>query len=453
MQLKLGKHVYPLKGLLTAFGATLLLISMAVDFSYANLNTYVISYIRYHDNSTSYADWVFVTSSKVFVQGITMPFLGQLELKIGTKPSILIGCMIYSGGIALTSFTIKYGLVPVVFSMAVTHGVAFGLIYAQAIGSVIKWFLKDNKGFMSSIAVSGYGFGSLIWIPLETAYVNPKNIDPIAVDLNATNSDKYFVDPEVLDNVPSLFLLLGGIFAGLQLMGLLLIQIRSKSEIEETEKEISDEKSEIEKEGPIQTNLTILQTISKSNFWLLWTIFMTIQVLGTFINSYQKTFGQNFITDDFFFVYVGLASNILNGSSRMVWGKLYDIKGFRFNAFLIGVICTSLSWICLLHYVIPKDQEMFQKIFYGIWISVFFAAYPGIYASVAPVTEATFGHLNYSRDFGLLFTQSMFSSIVLTLCAQLLYDKISYAGMFTICGGFGIIGLVATWKFKPTRLK
>ena len=44
---------------------------------------------------------------------------------------------------------------------------------------------------MSSIAVSGYGFGSLIWIPLETAYVNPKNIDPIAVDLNATNSDKY----------------------------------------------------------------------------------------------------------------------------------------------------------------------------------------------------------------------------------------------------------------------
>ena len=47
---------------------------------------------------------------------------------------------------------------------------------------------------------------------------------------------RYFVDPEVLDNVPSLFLLLGGIFAGLQLMGLLLIQIRSKSEIEETEK-------------------------------------------------------------------------------------------------------------------------------------------------------------------------------------------------------------------------
>ena len=56
---------------------------------------------------------------------------------------------------------------------------------------------------------------------------------------------------------------------------------------------------------------------------------MTIQVIITFINSYQKAFGQNFISDDFFFAYVGLASNILNGSSRMVWGKIYDLKGLN----------------------------------------------------------------------------------------------------------------------------
>ena len=62
----------------------------------ANLNTYVISYIRNEDNSTTYKDWVYVTSTKVFVQGITMPFLGKLELMIGTKQSILLGCIIYS---------------------------------------------------------------------------------------------------------------------------------------------------------------------------------------------------------------------------------------------------------------------------------------------------------------------------------------------------------------------
>ena len=112
---------------------------------------------------------------------------------MSTTLKVLPCFYLYRGGIALTSFTIKHGLIPVILSMAVTHGFAFGLIYAQAIGCVIKWFLNENKGFMASIAVAGYGFGAMIWIPLETAFVNPKNIDPIAIDPNATNSDKYVI--------------------------------------------------------------------------------------------------------------------------------------------------------------------------------------------------------------------------------------------------------------------
>ena len=50
---------------------------------------------------------------------------------------------------------------------------------------------------------------------------------------------------------------------------------------------------------------------------------------------------------------------------------------------------------------------MIHKIFFGVWLSLFFAFFPGIYATMAPVTEATFGHLNYARDYGLLFTQSV----------------------------------------------
>ena len=37
MNLKVGKHVYPVKGLITSLGATLLLISMAIDFSYGKM--------------------------------------------------------------------------------------------------------------------------------------------------------------------------------------------------------------------------------------------------------------------------------------------------------------------------------------------------------------------------------------------------------------------------------
>ena len=76
-------------------------------------------------------------------------------------------------------------------------------------------------------------------------------------------------------------------------------------------------------------NLTILQTISQSKFWLLWTIFLAVTLIQAFVNTYQKSYGMIFITDDFFFTYVGLASNIINGSLRLVWGYMYDLKGFK----------------------------------------------------------------------------------------------------------------------------
>ena len=86
----------------------------------------------------------------------------------------------------------------------------------------LKHFSYFFLGFMSSLAVGAYGFGAAIWIPIETTFVNPNNL--AAVNSNGTSGDKYFEDPTVLNKVPHLFLLLGGIFAALQIIGLLFIQ-------------------------------------------------------------------------------------------------------------------------------------------------------------------------------------------------------------------------------------
>ena len=53
--------------------------------------------------------------------------------------------------------------------------------------------------------ISGYGFGSVIWIPTETAFINPANILPVTLngshcveEKEEEDCDKYFVDPSVL---------------------------------------------------------------------------------------------------------------------------------------------------------------------------------------------------------------------------------------------------------------
>lgn len=74
---------------------------------------------------------------------------------------------------------------------------------------------------MGSIAVSGYGFGASIWNPLETAFVNPRNVK---VEEVPGEDQLYFTDDKVLDMVPWLFVLLGGIILVMGIIATILIE-------------------------------------------------------------------------------------------------------------------------------------------------------------------------------------------------------------------------------------
>ena len=50
----------------------------------------------------------------------------------------------------------------------------------------MKWF-PGRAGLMGSVCIAGFGFGSVIWNPLETQFVNPDNIPP--EDIPGDNSE------------------------------------------------------------------------------------------------------------------------------------------------------------------------------------------------------------------------------------------------------------------------
>ena len=88
----------------------------------------------------------------------------------------------------LTCVTCKSYYVLAIITLA-AHGLGFSFVYATAIGAAQKWFPKHRKGLVGSIVLSGYGFGSLIWIPAQTAYVNPHNV-------KAEQDPRCMTDPE-----------------------------------------------------------------------------------------------------------------------------------------------------------------------------------------------------------------------------------------------------------------
>ena len=67
----------------------------------------------------------------------------------------------------------------------------------------------------------GYGAGGIILTQLQTNYINPKNISP---DESSDNEKYYSMDQkQVLDRIPSIFLVLVCVYAALQIVGLCLI--------------------------------------------------------------------------------------------------------------------------------------------------------------------------------------------------------------------------------------
>ena len=91
-----------------------------------------------------------------------------------------------------------------------------------------SWFPVSRKGLIASVVVSGYGFGSSIWSPVQTFYVNPDNVLPQSDSCGS--KDRYFVDEDVLSRVPDMFLVLGSIYAAIGIFAGLTIT-ESKKEV------------------------------------------------------------------------------------------------------------------------------------------------------------------------------------------------------------------------------
>ena len=69
--------------------------------------------------------------------------------------------------------------------------------YYTSVAAVMKWF-PGRTGLMGSICIAGFGFGSVIWNPLETQFVNPDNVPP--EDIPGDNSeDKWVTSMTLLD--------------------------------------------------------------------------------------------------------------------------------------------------------------------------------------------------------------------------------------------------------------
>ena len=135
-------------GILAVIGGFFLNVCFSLDYSYANLNSYVTSYMRQNGNNPNleYKDFVFLTAGKRMTQGVFTIFGGMISQRLGARMAITIGCLILIAGYSVTFFSLESNFFLVVLSVGICHGIGFCLVYATAVGVAQQWFPAHIRG-------------------------------------------------------------------------------------------------------------------------------------------------------------------------------------------------------------------------------------------------------------------------------------------------------------------
>lgn len=430
------RSVVKIKQILTLLGGFIVCLSFGSDFSYSNLTTYLISYMRQngYNDCLGYSSFLYLVVAKMSLQSLSMPWLGGLAIKLGPRWSVLAGSSLYSAGYMLTYYSVQYTFPTACFTLAL-HGLAFSLVYATAIRTAQAWFSSKRRGLVASIVVSGYGFGSCIWTPLQTIYINPDNMDLTADGDNRACEDsktKYFQDREILDNVPGMFLMMGIIYAAMGLISVPMIITPSESERPEDLRRSESLK---------KTSLKPLEMVKTQWFYQTWIGFFSISVAVVLIGTISKAFGLETINDDHFYAHVAIGQNLLNGFSRIAWGFIYDKIGFKKSFTVIGT--TVVIFISTLAILLPLlGDTTLGRVFFAVWMCVLYAVSPGIYVIIAAEIAAAFGTEHYQANFGLYYTHYI---LYIVLIIPIQKSGVGLQAMFLLSAAGAVLGLVAVF--------
>src|SRR5690349_5784646 len=105
----------------------------------------------------------------IFTLGIAA-FAGGLWMRAkGPRIVGITAGVLYGLGVFLASFS-SHGLWVLYLSYGILGGAGLGLGYIVPIATLVKWF-PDRRGFITGIAVAGFGTGALVTAPIATRLI------------------------------------------------------------------------------------------------------------------------------------------------------------------------------------------------------------------------------------------------------------------------------------------
>jgi OFA family oxalate/formate antiporter-like MFS transporter len=245
-------------------------------------------------------DVVVTFSITIAVFAFATIFAGRLQDQIGPRWVATIGGLLLGIGLMLSSQATS--LFQLYLFYGVIGGIGIGMTYVCPLSACVKWF-PDKRGFISGVAVAGFGLGGLIYKPLIG----------------------YFIE---LSGVSSSFMYLGIIYLVLVIAGAQLLKNPTEEQVLKYQP-VQQEANNLPKTH-IDTNnqFTPKQMLRTHQFYLLWFMFLFGSVSGLMVISFAVDIGVDMANLEL--EQAGNAVMVIalfNAAGRIVLGKLSDRFG------------------------------------------------------------------------------------------------------------------------------
>src|ERR687884_2346879 len=352
-------------------------------------------------------------SIAILALGFAAFFGGLWMNKSGPRIVALSAGVLYGAGIFLASFA-EPSLWILYLTYGVMAGIGIGLGYIVPVATLIKWF-PDKRGFITGIAVAGFGAGALVTAPVAKQLVSGVGLFPTFAILGVIYLVMVVGASFFMKNPPE----------GWQPEGW-------EPEVEDT-----TERSGVDYElgGALKT----------WQWYALWALLFLNVTAGIAVISEADPIAQEVSG-------VGAATaawlvsiiSIANGAGRFLWAWFSDAIGRKW-VFLTMYLLQAVPF-----FLLPAIGSTYLVL--AILAFIIASCYGGGFGTMPAFNADYFGPENVGKIYGLMITAWGFGGVLGPQLISIMYDATqSYAGAFRIIAGIMLVSAIIPFIVRPPK--
>ena len=352
-------------------------------------------------------------SIAILALGFAAFFGGLWMNKSGPRVVALSAGVLYGAGIFLASFA-QPSLWILYLTYGLMAGIGIGLGYIVPVATLIKWF-PDKRGFITGIAVAGFGAGALLTAPIAKQLVTGVGLFPT-------------------------FAILGILYLVMVVGAGLFMKNPPEGwtpEGWEPEEEESSERTGVDYElgGALKT----------WQWYALWALLFLNVTAGIAIISEADPIAQELSgVEPAIAAWLVSIISIGNAAGRFLWAWLSDAIGRKW------VFLTMYLLQAALFFLLPVVGASFVML--AIICFIIVSCYGGGFGTMPAFNADYFGSKNVGMIYGLMITAWGFAGVLGPQLISIMYDATrSYAGAFYILAGIMLVSSIVPFIVRPPK--